>query len=62
MPKTLYGADFDPGAHQQASTLWLQDWASLDLEHLAAEREELCETEWRGIRSQPRLLLGYRPQ
>ena len=59
MTTSLYDADFDAWAQQQASALRAKDWAALDIEHLAEEVEELRKTERRGVRSQLRLILSH---
>ncbi len=59
MTTSLYDADFDAWARQQAAALRTKDWAALDIEHLAEEVEELRKTERRGLRSQLRLILSH---
>jgi Domain of unknown function DUF29 len=54
-----YDTDFYAWAQQQAQALRAKDWSALDLEHLAAEVEDLRKTERRGVRSQLRLILSH---
>jgi hypothetical protein len=59
MPTTLYDTDFDAWAQQQAAALRAKAWDQLDIEHLAAEVEELRKTERNALRSQLRRLASH---
>jgi hypothetical protein len=54
-----YDTDFYAWAQQQAEALRAKDWAALDVEHLAAEVDDLRNTERRAVRSQLRLILSH---
>jgi len=54
-----YDTDFYAWAQQQAEALRAKDWAALDVEHLAAEVDDLRKTERRAVRSQLRLILSH---
>jgi hypothetical protein len=59
MTNTLYDTDFDAWAQRQAEALRMKDWAALDIEHLAAEVEELRNSERKAVRSQLRRLMSH---
>ncbi|RPJ25147.1 MAG: DUF29 domain-containing protein [Planctomycetaceae bacterium] len=57
--KVDYDTDFYAWSQAQAAALRAKDWEALDLEHLAAEVEDLRKTERRGVRSQLRLIMSH---
>src|SRR5262245_58438751 len=59
MTTPTYDTDFYAWAAAQAAALRAKDWAALDLEHLAAEVDDLRKTERRAVRSQLRLLCSH---